>query len=39
MYKNRKFNINGRRKWRLAVFEKHAPGICIVLAIILQGHP
>ena len=37
MYKNRKFNINGRRKWRLAVFEKHAPGICIVLAIILAA--
>ena len=37
MYKNRKFNINGRRKWRLAVFEKHAPGICIVLVIILAA--
>ena len=37
MYKNRKFNINGRRKWRLAFFEKHVPGICIVLAIILAA--
>ena len=37
MHKNREFNINIGWKGCLTAFEKHAPGICVALALLLAA--